>query len=100
MYKLSIIEIDENGNEKELVHDDGQYLTRLSVIGEIDDERCVEIVVNDSIKGLSQKIASGNVFSKAARIATVVKSLMNMGMELDIENLEDALSQSLEGGIQ
>ena len=100
MYKLSIKQIEDNGNEKELVEGDGQYLTSIAVIGEVDDDRCVEILVNTSMKNLSQMIAAGKKFRMAAKIAAMFLQLVDVGRETSMTELEDALSESLEGGLQ
>ncbi len=103
-YRLSITEISDDGTEKELIEGDGSILQRIALLGEVDSTEetssCVEILINENLKDLAEKIVSASKFSEAARMASAFMAMMQLHEEAGITSLEDLLSDRIEGGVQ
>lgn len=92
---VSIKEIDtETGEEREIVKDQAREMERLTVVGDIDGNRGVTLLVHDNPVTLASRIASDNNLMLAAELALTMKKHIS-----NENSLETALLSSIIGGL-
>ena len=99
-YRVLIYEIDCNTKEEKQIHDYEHSTVCMLADDAHDDNHMCEVMMNDNIHGLAEKIASSHKFSVAAKLAVFLMDLKNNKMSEFEDLLAEALSNEVEGGIQ
>lgn len=90
VYRVHVTEIDpEDGTQKEIMDD---RFTGFALSADCGDGRCCEAIVNDRIVDIAARIASGEKFATAVRLAAV---MMKVKAHLDSNEAEDALLKAI-----
>ena len=92
-YRIKITEIDGD-NKRELHKEDMESIVLIGMIK--DKDQIVEAIINESIPGVSAMLNC----TKKVKEAAALMVLGNQMMKIHGESVEDALRDSIEGGIQ
>ena len=91
LYKMTVVKVDQETNEEEVVLDDTYNGFTLSAI--CDDGRMAEVVMNDNIMGMASRFAQGKNTRAAVRLASVLLAMKRD----DAENAENDLLRAIMG---
>ena len=96
-YKLSIKQIDDNGEVEELLDENEKDLSKVIILGlDKEEKHCCEMIFNASIADIAALIAG----TKRIKIASNLSMVM-LDLEKDsVSMMESALMDAIKGEIQ
>lgn len=92
LYKMTVVAVDQETNEEEIVLDDTYKGFALSAT--CDDDRAAEVIVHDSIMDIANRFAQGKNLRTAVRLANVLLAMKRD----DAENAENDLLRAIMEG--
>jgi len=89
LYKMTVVAVDQETNEEEVVLED--TYTGFTLSAKCDDDRMAEVVMHDNIMDMATRLAQGKHTRAAVRLANVFMAMKRD----DAENAENDLLRAI-----